>query len=303
LKSRHDHQKKESLSSRQIFAISEYELSNDTLKFFKVEGLLKKKRLQIKEIPIYEITKIDSYGNELNVTWNGVTSLFSSKNRIKSFSELQQKILVMQEEHQKNLELNEKTNLRKTDLNSIIPASMETIDLSFNILMGLNLKRINWKPLQGYSDNLKENLNLQLQTMNPLMLNFSKIASAIIKQDPKKTSKEVYTILKSIYEYYESLKTDLDLKEIHPNLQDYKNVIIAYYILNDLLLGKVVEDKENKKELHQLESILQLLANNTNFKVDIDALKAILNMAIPENDLESFVEDTRAIFRQQLIQL
>jgi regulatory protein YycH of two-component signal transduction system YycFG len=93
------------------------------------------------------------------------------------------------------------------------------------------------------------------------------------------------------------------LKEIHPNLQDYKNVIIAYYILNDLLLGKVVEDKENKKELHQLESILQLLANNTNFKVDIDALKAILNMAIPENDLESFVEDTRAIFRQQLIQL
>jgi hypothetical protein len=197
LKSRHDHQKKESLSSRQIFAISEYELSNDTLKFFKVEGLLKKKRLQIKEIPIYEITKIDSYGNELNVTWNGVTSLFSSKNRIKSFSELQQKILVMQEEHQKNLELNEKTNLRKTDLNSIIPASMETIDLSFNILMGLNLKRINWKPLQGYSDNLKENLNLQLQTMNPLMLNFSKIASAIIKQDPKKTSKEVYTILKS----------------------------------------------------------------------------------------------------------
>ena len=45
-------------------------------------------------------------------------------------------------------------------------------------------------------------------------------------------------------------------------------------MLNDLFLGKVVGDKENSEEISQLESVLQNLAGETNFKVNIDELKS-----------------------------
>jgi hypothetical protein len=297
------HKEKESLFSRRIFAISDYDLSNGNLRFFDKKGLLKKQMMLIKEIPVYEITNVESYWNELSVTWNGATNLFFRKDSFESFSDLREKILVMLEEHRKNLEFDERANLRKADLMSIIHVSIEIVDLAFDILISLHQKRINWKRLDDYPYNFKDNLNLHLQTMDPLMLDFSKIVSAIKRQVPKETSEEVYRVLKSIYEFFESLKTEFDLKEAHPNFQDSMNIVIAYYTLNDLLLGKVVEEKDNKKEIHQLESILQLLANNTKFNTDPEAIKAIISIVIPENNLEGFVEDTRAIFKQQLTQL
>jgi hypothetical protein len=296
-------QQKGETPSKEVIAVSEYELSNDTLTFFIVKGLFSKRRFQVKQIPIYEITSIESSGNELSVTCNGVTDQFFCKNGFELFRELQEKTLSMLDERKKNLELERRVNLRKADLISAINASMDMVDLTFDILMGLNFKRINWKHLEAYSINLKENLNLQLQTMDPIKLDFSKIACAIKLEDPRETSKEIYLVLKSIHEYFESFKTEFDLKETHPNFQDTKNIIIAYYILNDLLLGKVEDEKDNKKEIHQLESILQLLANNTTFAVDIEALTTIINMAIPENNQESFTDDTRKIFRQQLARL
>ena len=57
------------------------------------------------------------------------------------------------------------------------------------------------------------------------------------------------------------------------------------------------------KEIYQLESILQILANNTNYTADIESLETIINMVVPGNDLENLVEDTRAIFKQPLIKL
>jgi hypothetical protein len=297
-----NHQKQKSLFARRIFAVSEYELSNGTLRFFDVKGLLKKKWTLVKEIPVYEITSIESYWNELSVTWNGVTNLFFRKDSFESFSDLRQKILVLLEERRKTLEFDEKASLRKTDLISIIGASIDIVDLSFDILIGLQEKRVDWKRLEVYSSSLAENLNFPLQTLVPFMLDFQKISSAVNKQVPKETSKEVYRILKSAYGYFDSLKPEDDLKETHPNFQDAKAIINAYYTLNDLLLGKVVGEKDNKKEKHQLESVLQILVNNTNFKVGIEELKIGIDKVISENDLESIIEDVRAIFREKITQ-
>jgi hypothetical protein len=290
----------ESLFPRRVFSVSDFEVSNGVLKFFNVKGLLKKKVVVVREVPINEIDNVESYWNELSITWNGITNLFFRKDSFESFSDLREKILIMLEEHRKDLEFDEKANLRKQDLISTIHSSIDIVDLSFDILISLNQKRINWKPLEGYVSNVKENLNQSLQTMEPLMLDFSKVASAIKHQIPKETSEEVYSVLKSIYEYFGSLKIEFDLKEAHPNFQDSKNIIIAYYTLNDLLLGKVVGEKENNQEKYQLENVLQILATTTNFKADVEALKANINMVIPEKDLESFVEDIRANFREEL---
>ena len=143
-----------------MFAISEYELSNGTLKFFDVKGLRKEHRVLIKEIPVFEITSVETSWNELNVTRNGITDSFFRKDSFESFSELRDKIRNMLEERRKTLEFNEKAIIRKKDLTSIIDASMGIADLSFDVLIELNEKRIDWNRLDGVTANFKENLTL-----------------------------------------------------------------------------------------------------------------------------------------------
>ena len=105
-----------------------------------------------------------------------------------------------------------------------------------------------------------------------------------------------------MYGYFNGLNLDDDLKENHPNFQDAKAVISAYFMLNDLLLGKVVGDKKNKEEISELESVLLNLAAETNFKVNIDELKSTINKIDVDSNRESIIERSREIFKQQLKQ-
>jgi hypothetical protein len=154
--------------------------------------------------------------------------------------------------------------------------------------------------LEVYSKDFGENFTFIAQSMPPLNLSFQQISSAIERQIPKETSKEAYNILKNIYAYFDGLSLDDDLRECVPNFQTAKAIVLVYYTLNDTLLGKVVEDKETKKEIHELENMLHILANNTTFKVNIEALKASIDKATPTNDLENVIDGSRKIFKEQL---
>jgi hypothetical protein len=91
-----EYQARKSFFLRKITTVSEYVLSDGTINFFDVQGLLKKRRFLIKQIPINQITNIESFGNELSITWNGVINLFFMKNGSQSLSELSEKIRGMQ---------------------------------------------------------------------------------------------------------------------------------------------------------------------------------------------------------------
>jgi hypothetical protein len=106
---RRELQEKKLLYSRRIFTISEYELSNGTLKFFVEKGVIKKKRVLIREIPVNQITNIGSIDNELSVTWNGVTNLFFMNDRLVTLSFLRDKVINMLEEPSKTLPITEET--------------------------------------------------------------------------------------------------------------------------------------------------------------------------------------------------
>jgi hypothetical protein len=207
------------------------------------------------------------------------------------------------EKRQKLIEDIGKVVLRRNELLGVLNASIGIIDLTFDILVALQKKRVNWKRLEDYSKGFGENFSFTGQTMPPLNLNLLKILSAIKREIPKETSKEANTILKEIYGYFDTLTLDDDLNESVPNFLSAKAIILSYYTLNDLLLGKVVGEKENKKEIHQLESVLLILANNTEFKVNIEELKVSIDKVFPENDLESSVDDSREIFKKQLMHM
>ncbi len=223
--------------------------------------------------------------------------------KAESVDKLRDEVSSILEEQRKSLENNEKVAQRRNELLGVINASIGIIDLSFDVLIGLQEKRINWQQLEGYSNGFGENLIFTGQTMAPLSLDFLKVSSAIKRQIPKETAKEVYNILKAVYEYFSSLSLDDDVKESVPNFQNANAVILAYFALNDLLLGKVVGDKENKKENSRLETVLQNLDNEINFKVNINELKGSIDKRGLESDKESVIEVSRGIFKEKLRQL
>ena len=284
-------------------AVTKYELSDNVVKFFATKGFLKRASVILKEIPILEITTIESFGNELNVTWKGIIYSFVFKQKSESFRPLQDQIQGLLEEQHHTIESNEKSNLRNSSLTGAINNSIGIVDISFDILIRLHEKRVNWTLLESYANSLEASLNLEAQTLPPFNLNFANVSAAIKKQVPKETAKEAYNILKSIYGYFEGLKQDDDLKENSLSLQNANAVILAYYTLNDLLLGKVIGEQDNIKESLALKSVLLGLANQSNVKVNFDELNESLGRLDFKADSENVVEHTRAIFKEPLKQL
>jgi hypothetical protein len=190
--------------------------------------------------------------------------------------------------------------LRGNERLGVINASIGIVDLSFNVLIGLSEKPINWRRLEGYSKGFRKNLNFTGQLIPSLNLDFSKLFSAIKRQITEETSREAWNIMKGIYGYFDRLSLDDDVKGDVPNFLTTKAIILSYYLLNDILLGKAVGDKENKQQKAQLETVLQDLFDHSTFKVNVEELKANIDEVFAEADLERVIEDSRGIFKEQL---
>jgi hypothetical protein len=204
------------------------------------------------------------------------------------------------EERQKLIDDIEKLPLRRNELLTIMDYSIGLVDLSFDILVTLREKRINWQQIEEKAKDLGATFSFTGQTMPSLNLDFQKLSSTIKSQFLRETTKEIRDILKVIYDYFDGLNLDDDIKEGIPTFVIVKTIILSYYVLNDLLLAKALGDKDSKKEIRQLESIFQLLSNNTEFKVNIETLKASINKEIADEDLEPFIDESREIFKEQL---
>ena len=203
------------------------------------------------------------------------------------------------EKRQKLIDDIGKVSLRADELLRVIDGSMGIIDLSFDILAAFNEKRINWQRIEDKAEDFGEVYSFAGQTMPSLNLGFIRVSSATKKHLLSETIEEVRAILKVIYYYFDGLNLDEDIKGSIPNFLSVKAIILSYFTFNDLLLGKVVGDKENPKEKHQLESVLQILAN-MDFKVNTDELMANINKIASESDLERVIYDSREIFKEQL---
>ena len=237
--------------------VARYEFAQDTLKFLTKQGLFSKKWVAIMEIPVLDISKVDAVGNEIGITWNANTQWFSYPKKTESFNKLRDELNVLLEEHRQTEQQKQKALQKKSDLTTVISASVGAVDLSFDILMGLQLKRVDWRRLIGYTEVL--NLNFRGQALEPLTVDFSKVSAAVKSEVPKEAIHATFEALKQIYGYFDSLKPEEKLPDVHPSFADARAVILAYYMLNDLLLAKVVGDKDTAKEDTALEAVLDKL--------------------------------------------
>lgn len=274
------------------------ELVDNTLKFQVEKGRLKKQKELAKEIPIADIESIERSGNELSITWKGINDRFvmekaelaeATQARITEAVNAKGKTLETKAEAPKE----EPKEIAKTLGNAI-----RSTDLLFDILRSLH-GRIDWNHLENLIDCYQENVRSYWNQNVSANLDFAKLSSAIKEHLSEDVSEEAYSLLRASFEYFNgSTSQDGSIAQIHPNHNDAKKVILAYYILNDIILGSTVGDKEVAKESNELVRVLDDLSKATGLQTNFEAFKESVNKLGLEK--ESAVEESRAIFVQQL---
>jgi hypothetical protein len=278
------------------------DFDGNTIKFHIEKGKLKKRKEIAREIPIADIENIERVETELNITWKGVTDRFVVE-KAEFAGTIHEKITGALEAQRKTLEEKEAPKQKQNELPQVLGIAIKIIDSLFDILRSLQ-GRINWNRMESYLKSTKENFRNFEDKKGTANLDFTKLSTAIKEHLPEEISKETYSILKSLYEYFNGLTSQNEtLEQSHPNLHDAKTTILAYYTLNDIILGTIVGDEEIGKESNELAVMIDDLSKGTNLKINFDAIKDAINKLGMEKEKESVIEESRAVFMQQLKEL
>jgi hypothetical protein len=279
------------------------ELIDNTIKFHIEKGYFKKRKEIAREIPMTDIESINRVGNEFSITWKGVTDIFVIE-ETELVGTIYERITEALKEQRKMLEDKEAAKQKRNELAKTLSVAMEIVDSLFDVLRSLH-GRVDWNRVEGYLKRSEENVrSFTGQKIDTINLDFTKLSLAIKEHLPEEISKETYSILRSLYEYFSGLTSKNEfLEQIHPNYHDAKTTILAHYTLNDIILGTIVGDEEIGKESNELVMMLDDLSKGTDLKINIDAIKDIINKLGMEKGKESVIEESRAVFRQQLKEL
>jgi hypothetical protein len=285
------------------FGNGKLELTDNTIKFYIGKGRLKKRREIAREIPITDIESVKQVGNELTITWKETTDTFVIE-KMELVEKINERVTETMKEQKKVSEDKETANQKRNELTGILSVAVEIVDSSFDILRSLQ-GRVDWNRVEGYLKRSEENVrSLAGQKIGTINLEFTRLSLTVKEHLPEEISKETYSILRSLYEYFSGLTSKNELLEqIHPNYQDTKTTIIAYYTLNDIILGTIVGDQEIGKESNELVMMLDDLSKGTDLKINVDAIKDVINKLGMEKGKESVIEESRAVFIQQLKEL
>jgi hypothetical protein len=279
------------------------ELTGDTIRFYTEKGRLRKRKVIAKEIPIAEIENIERVGNEFSITWKGIAYAFVSE-KAELVDAIYEKAMEALKEQRKKVDEEEVVSQIQSELTKILNVALDIIDSLFNILRSLH-GRIEWDRVENYLRRSKErNRRFTSRKIETINLDFTKLSLAIKEHHSKETSRETYSILKSLYEYFSGLPSKNGVPEkIHPKNNDSKSIIRTYYTLNDIFLGTTVGDEEIGKEINELVMMLDDLSKKVNLKINVDAIKDNLNKVFLEKEKEAFIEESRAVFIEQLKEL
>lgn len=276
------------------------EFIDNTIKFHISKGRLRKRREVVREIPMADIEGMDRVGKEISITWKGITDIFVIE-ETESAGTIFKRIPKASREQKKVVEDKEVAKQKRNEISKTVSITMNMADSLFDILRSLH-GWVDWKRVEGFLKRSEENAaRLTDQKMETIELDFTKLSLAIKERLPEETSKETYNLLRLLHDYFGGLDSENEfLKEIHPNYYDAKTTIQAHYLLNDIVLGTILEDEEIGKEHNELMMTLEDLSRGTGLKININAIKDVIAKLGGEKGKESAIEKSRAVFRQQL---
>jgi len=276
------------------------EFIDNTIKFHISKGRLRKRKELVREIPMADIEGMDRVGKEISITWKGITDIFVIE-ETESAGAIFKKIPKASREQKKVFEDKEVAKQKRNEISKTVSITMNIADSLFDILRSLH-GWVDWNRVEGFLKRSEENAaRLTDQKMETIELDFTKLSLAIKERLPEEISKETYNLLRFLHDYFGGLDSENEfLKEIHPNYYDAKTTIQAHYLLNDIILGTILEDEEISKEHNELLITLEDLAKGAGLKINIKAIKNVIAKLGAEKGKESVIKKSRAVFRQQL---
>lgn len=275
------------------------ELVDNTIKFYVEQGRLRRQKQVAKEIPLVDIEAVERVENELNVTWKGVTDRFVIE-QAELAETMRARIAEALDVPRKTLEAKDEPKQNRNDIVQALSSALKITDSLFDILRSLQ-GRVDWNRVESTFKCSKEPFRRFSDQKGAVNLDYAQLSSAITEHLPEDISKEAYGILKALFEYFNGLPSQGEFPaQIHPNPEDAKKVILAYYTLNDIILGIVVGDEEVGKESNELAAVLDDLAKGTGLTIDVAAVKDLVNKLSVGQEKESVIEESRAVLLQQL---
>jgi len=278
------------------------ELVNNTIKFQVEKGKLKKQKEIAKEIPIADIESIERAGNELSVTWKGTTDRFVME-KAETAETLHARLIEALHPPIPITTLETKEEPPKQKPNELVQTlanALKVTDSLFDILRCLH-GRVDWNHVESHLGGYKENARRFADQTGGVSFDFARLSSAVKDHLPEEISKETYNSLRVLFEHFNGLTSPGESSaQIHPNNDDARKVIAAYYTLNDIILGTVVGDDEVGKETNELVGVLDDLSKGAGLKINVDGFKDVVKRLGAESAKESLVEESRGTFVQQL---
>jgi hypothetical protein len=276
------------------------EFIDNTIKFHIEKGRLRKRKDLVREIPMADIEGMDRVGKEISITWKGTTDIFVIE-EMESAGTIFERIPKASREQKKVFEDKEVAKQKRKEISKTVSITIDIADSLFDILRSLH-GWVDWKRVEGFLKSSEENAaRLTDQKMKTIELDFTKLSLAIKERLPEETSKEAYNLLRLLHGYFDGLDSENEfLEEIHPNYYDAKTAIQAHYLLNDIVLGTIVEDEEIGKEHNELLITLEDLSKGTGLEININAIKNVIAKLGVDKEREKVVKESRAVFRKQL---
>jgi hypothetical protein len=276
------------------------EFIDNSMKFHVEKGRLRKRKELAREIPMADIEGMDVVGKEISITWKGTTDVFVIE-ETESAGTIFESLPKTFREQKKVFEDKEVAKQKRNEISRTVSIAMDIADSLFDILRCLH-GWVDWDRVEGFLKSSEENAaRLTDQKMKTIELDFTKLSLAIKERLPEETSKETYNLLRMLYDYFGGLDSENEfLKEIHPNYYDAKTAIQAHYLLNDIVLGTMLEDEEIVKEHNELLITLEDLSKGTGLKINVTAIKDVISQLGVDKEKERVVKESRAVFRKQL---
>ena len=195
----------------------------------------------------------------------------------------------------------EQQSVEIDEFEKLVNSCLEVIDISFDILRGLNASPIDWQRFKGYFQDRGVHLQLSGKETPTFTIDYSKVIKAIHKKDSRKTATEVFNILAVVHNYFDSSGFNELLIKNHPNFRQTKDMVLGYLMLNARWLGKVVKDKDPKEEKVALKRKLEDLTRSNNSKINFTELQNSLDNVLL-SDIETEINNSRSTYRDKVKQ-
>lgn len=176
---------------------------------------------------------------------------------------------------------------------TIFSSYVDILDPLFDLLMNLH-GEVDWNVVENSLKRCKvaKVLRAKVATKN---LNLRNLSSFIRMRQPKDAALECNSLIKLLHSNALVLGSEGASEEAQPKFGALKSAILAYFVLNDVLLGQVLGDEEVGKEKSELANIL----DDFQQKVKSGLFGELIN-TLRKKKVDIAIDDSRTLLRKQL---